>query len=166
MQQWLDAIAKENGLGRNTLKHIKSFLSAVFKVAKQQGYYMGENPVRDTAISPKATEPQETYAYSLDEIRSILRVLPETAGTAFAVAAFAGLRRGELQGMLWENYQDGFIRVTQAVWEGRVNEPKTRRSRGAATDSRNRPTSPVGKSSDFRDLGWRPWAESNCRPTV
>ena len=46
-------------------------------------------------------------------------------------AAFAGLRRGELQGMLWENYQDGFIRVTQAVWEGRVNEPKTRRSRGA-----------------------------------
>jgi len=29
-------------------------------------------------------------------------------------AAFAGLRRGELQGMLWENYQDGFIRVTQA----------------------------------------------------
>ena len=114
MQQWLDAIAKENGLGRNTLKHIKSFLSAVFKVAKQQGYYMGENPVRDTAISPKATEPQETYAYSLDEIRSILRVLPETAGTAFAVAAFAGLRRGELQGMLWENYQDGFIRVTQA----------------------------------------------------
>jgi integrase len=131
VQKWLDSIGKENGLGRNTLKHVKSFLSAVFKLAKQQGYYMGENPVRDTAISPKAPEPQETHAYSLDEIQAILRVLPETSGTAFSIAAFAGLRRGELQGLLWENYQDGFIRVTQAVWEGHVNEPKTRRSRGA-----------------------------------
>lgn len=61
----------------------------------------------------------------------MLRVLPETAGTALAVASFAGLRRGELQGLLWENYQDGSIRVTQAVWEGHVTEPKTRRSRGA-----------------------------------
>ncbi len=131
VQQWLDAIGKERALGRNTLKHIKSFMSAIFKLAKQQGYYLGENPVRDTAISPKATATQETYAYGLDEIQSILRVLPETARTAFALAAFAGLRRGELQGMIWENYQDGVIRVTQAVWEGHVNEPKTRRSKGA-----------------------------------
>lgn len=36
--------------------------------------------------------PQETYAYNLDEIQSMLRVLPETSGTALAVASFAGLR--------------------------------------------------------------------------
>ncbi|MGC2110251.1 MAG: tyrosine-type recombinase/integrase [Candidatus Korobacteraceae bacterium] len=131
VQGWLDSMGKAGTLGRNSLKHIKSFMSAIFKLAKQQGYYGGENPVRDTAISPKATEPQETHAYDLDEIQAILRVLPETAGTAFAVASFAGLRRSELQGLLWENYQDRLIRVTQAVWEGRVTEPKTRRSKGA-----------------------------------
>ena len=106
-------------------------MSAFFKLAKQQGYYSGENPVRDTAISPRAAEPQETYAYDLDEIQSILALLPETAATVFAVAAFAGLRRSELQGLVWENYQDGVIRVTRAVWEGQINEPKTKRSRGA-----------------------------------
>jgi integrase len=36
-----------------------------------------------------------------------------------------------LQGLLWENCRDGFIRVTQAIWEGRATEPKTRRSKGA-----------------------------------
>ena len=49
----------------------------------------------------------------------------------FAVSAFGGLRRGELQGLLWENYQGGMIRVTRSIWEGHVNEPKTRRSKGA-----------------------------------
>ena len=39
VQQWLDAIAKQSDLGRNTLRHVKSFVSAVFKLAKQQGYY-------------------------------------------------------------------------------------------------------------------------------
>jgi len=131
VQGWMDSMSKPGTLGRNSLRHIKTFISAVFKLAKQQGYYMGENPVRDTAISPKAAEPQETYAYDLDEIQSVLLHLPETSATAFAVAAYAGLRRSKLQGLLWENYQDGYLRVTRAIWEGQVNEPKTRRSRGA-----------------------------------
>lgn len=131
VQGWLDSMGKMGTLSRNSLKHIKTFVSAVFKLAKQQGYYSGENPVRDTAISPRAAEPQETYAYDLDEIQSILALLPETAATVFAVAAFAGLRRSELQGLVWESYQDGVVRVTRAIWEGQINEPKTKRSRGA-----------------------------------
>lgn len=131
VQGWLDAIAAPGTLGRNTLKHIKTFLSAVFKLGKQQGYYTGENPVRDTATSPKAGEPKETYAYELPEIQQMLSVMPEPAATIFAVAAFTGLRRGELQGLRWEDYQDGEIRVSRAIWEGHVNDPKTGRSKGA-----------------------------------
>lgn len=131
MQGWLDSIARPQKLNRNSLKHIKAFLSAIFKLAKQQGYYQGENPVRDTATSPKAAKPQETYAYELSEIQQMLSVMPEPAATIFAVAAFTGLRRGELQGLRWEDYQGGEIRVSRAVWEGYVNDPKTRHSKGA-----------------------------------
>ncbi|PSH03259.1 MAG: hypothetical protein CXZ00_13080 [Acidobacteria bacterium] len=131
VQSWLDSISKPGTLGRNTLRHIKTFTSAVFKFARQQGYYLNENPVRDTAISPTSPQPQETYAYSLDEIQSMLAVLPERAAAVFAVAAFAGLRRSEIQGLLWENYQEGTIRVTRAIWQGHVNDPKTERSKGA-----------------------------------
>lgn len=82
-----------------------------------------------TAINPKATEPQETYAYTLDEIKSILALLPEPASTAFAVAAFMGLRHGEIQGLLWENYNDGEMYVSGSIWNGRVTDPKTRKRR-------------------------------------
>jgi len=131
VQGWLDSIAGHGKFSRNTLKHIKTFVSAVFKLAKQQGYYVGENPVRDTATSPKATAPQETHAYDLTEIQQMLSLTPEPAATIFAVAAFTGLRRGELQGWCWEDYDKGQIRVSRAIWEGHVNDPKTGRSKGA-----------------------------------
>ena len=116
-------------LSRNTLKHVKSVVSGIFSLAKQQDYFQGENPARDTAINPKATEPQETYAYTLDEIKSILATLPEPAATVFAVAAFMGLRHGEIQGLLWENYRAGEMYVSRSIWNGRATEPKTRKGR-------------------------------------
>ena len=80
IQQVLDDIARPGHLSRNSLRHIKSALSGIFKFAKQQGYYDGENPVRDTE-NPTAREAEETYAYSLEEIGQILAVLPEPAAT-------------------------------------------------------------------------------------
>ena len=128
VQGWLDQIAAAK-LSRNTLKHIKSTISGIFTVAKQQDYFQGENPARDTAIDPRASEPQETYAYTLEELQTIITLLPEPAATAFAVAGFMGLRCGEIQGLLWENYRDGEIYVSRSIWNGRVNDPKTRKGR-------------------------------------
>jgi integrase len=128
VQGWLDQIG-QSPLSRNTLKHIKSVVSGIFTLAKRQDYFAGENPARDTGTNPGAAEPQETYAYSLDEINVILAHLPEPAATAFAVAAFMGLRYGEIQGLLWENYRDGEIYVSRAIWNGQAGEPKTRKGR-------------------------------------
>jgi integrase len=104
VQGWLNEIGGAAKLSRNTLKHIKSVISGIFTLAKQQDYFRGENHARDTAISPTAPEPQETYAYTLEEVQTILSALPEPAATAFAVAAFMGPRHGEIQGLLWENF--------------------------------------------------------------
>jgi integrase len=128
VQSWLNQIGKAK-LSRNTLKHVKSVISGIFTLAKQQDYFQGENPARDSAINPKAAEPQETYAYTLEEIQTILSLLPEPAATAFAVAAFMGLRHGEIQGLLWENYRDGELFVSRSIWNGRVSDPKTRKGR-------------------------------------
>ena len=128
VQAWLDQIGTGR-LSRNTLKHVKSVISGIFTLAKQQDYFQGENPARDSSVNPKAAEPEETYAYSLEEIQSILSVLPEPAATAFAVAAFMGLRHGEIQGLLWENYHDGELFVSRSIWNGRVSDPKTRKGR-------------------------------------
>jgi integrase len=127
VQSWLNQIGAGNL--RRTLKHIKSVVSGIFTLAKQQDYFQGENPARDTAINPAAAEPQETYAYTLDEINTILAILPEPAATAFAIAAFMGLRHGEIQGLLWENFRDGEMQVSRSIWNGRITEPKRRKGR-------------------------------------
>jgi integrase len=128
VQGWLNQIGAGK-LSRNTLKHVKSVISGIFTLAKQQDYFQGENPARDSAVNPKAAEPQETYAYTLEEIQTILSLLPEPAATAFAVAGFMGLRHGEIQGLLWENYHDGEMYVSRSIWNGRISDPKTRKGR-------------------------------------
>lgn len=132
VQGWLNQlgenVSKKDGkkpLSRNTLRHIKSVISGVFTYAKQLRYFDGENPARDTKVNPKAAQPIETYAYSLDGVQAIISVLPEPASTAFAVAAFTGLRHGEIQGLLWENYHDGELHVSRSIWNGRESDPKT-----------------------------------------
>ena len=129
VQGWLNEIGVEGTLSRNTLKHIKSVISGIFTLAKQQDYFEAENPARDTATNPEAAEPQETYAYSLEEVQTILSLLPEPAATAFAVAAFMGLRHGEIQGLLWENYRDGEMHISRSIWNGHITAPKTRKGR-------------------------------------
>jgi integrase len=57
----------------------------------------------------------------------MLLVLPEPAATAFASAAFMGLRHGEIQGLLWENFRNGEMYVTRSIWNGHVTAPKTRK---------------------------------------
>jgi integrase len=128
-QKILADIARQNPwLLRSTLHHLRSLLSAIFKHAIQQGYLNGPNPIRDVGV-PSAPEGDETHAYSLEEVARMLTYLPEPAYTIAALAAFTGLRRAELAGLLWENYDGEKLYVTRSVWEGYVNEPKTRRSK-------------------------------------
>lgn len=132
--QTLNNIADANRKGDerlsgNTLKHIKSFLSGVFSLAVNLNF-IENNPVKGAKL-PKGEEAEDTYAYNLDEIDAILRVLPSRAATMLAVAAYAGLRRGELVGMRWEHYDGHALRVEHSVVEGSVGKPKTKASRSA-----------------------------------
>jgi len=98
-------------LTSTTLAHIKAFLSGIFRFAKRQGVINSENPVRDVVL-PKGKPAGETYAYSLEEITQMLKVLPEPATTIVAVAAFTGVRKGELRGFLWENYDGEQVMIS------------------------------------------------------
>ena len=125
-------IARQNDLARNTLKHIKNFLSGIFKHAKRLGCINGINPMQDVSI-PKSRPAGQTYAYSLEEITKMISILPQPAATVVATAAFTGMRKGKIRGFLWENYHDDAIWVTQSVWERFVTEPKTQQSQSAVS---------------------------------
>jgi integrase len=128
VQRLLDEIAREHDLTRTSLRHVKALLSAIFSYARQQGFYDNANPVQGTAI-PKARASEETYAYSLEEVNRMLSVLPEPAATIVATAAFTGLRRSEIRGLIWENYTGQELRVTRSIWNSVADEPKTDKSK-------------------------------------
>lgn len=103
----LAAIHRKHGIGRNTIKRVKSILSGIFTYAKQQGALDGPNPIEDAAIPRAATAPQETPAATPDDVIAILDVLERArefqARTAVALMFFAGLRPGEARGVCWED---------------------------------------------------------------
>lgn len=128
-EQMLQKIAEQAKLGRSSLRHCKAFLSGAFKQAKRLGILDGINPIQDVSI-PRVPEPEEdTYAYSLPEVKAMLAMLPEPARTVVLTAALTGLRKSELRGLIWENFDGKELSVTRSVWNSTVSEPKTRRSR-------------------------------------
>jgi integrase len=124
----LGLIAETNDLTSTTLCHVKALLSGVFRHAKRLGVIHSENPMRDVLI-PKARSAGDTYAYLLEEIWRMLNILPEPAATIVAAAAFMGARKGELRGLLWEDYDGEQIRISQSYWRSHVQEPKTKKSK-------------------------------------
>jgi len=128
VQTILDAMAKTDRFNSNSMKHIKSFLSGIFRLADQQGYFEGANPVRETSL-PQVRQQADTHAYSLEEVLTMMDAVPEPASTLIAAAAFTGARRGELRGMFWENYRDGELLIARSIWNGITTDPKSKRSK-------------------------------------
>ena len=110
-------------LSHCSLLHIKSFVTGVFTYAKRTGLLDGVNPMRDVSV-PKGARGGKTYAYSLEEIRTMIRILAEPAPTIVAVAAFTGLHASELRGLKWDDFAGDELRVTRTVWRAHVGEPK------------------------------------------
>src|SRR6266481_3520964 len=75
-EQMLADIARQSNLGRSSLRHCKAFLSGAFKQAKRLGILDGLNPIQDVSI-PRAPEPEETYAYTLREVKAMLAMISE-----------------------------------------------------------------------------------------
>ena len=128
IEDMLTAIALEFDTAKSTIAHDKMFLSGTFRYAKRQGVVNTENPVRD-AVLPKCKETEDTFAYSLEDELTMIRVLPEPSSTVVAVAAWTGLRKGELRGMAWERYTGDMIYVAKSVWRNDIKAPKTRASK-------------------------------------
>jgi integrase len=142
-QQMLAQIAEQAGLGRSSLRHCKAFLSGAFKQALRLGIIDGVNPIQNVSL-PRVAEPDETYAYTLDEVKTMLSVLSEPAWTIVLTAALTGLRKSEIRGLDWEGFDGRELSVRRSVWGsqklaaqidpqscawgGVANAPKTKRS--------------------------------------
>ena len=104
--------------GRNTVAHVRSLLSGIFRLAVHRGL-IAVNPIRDAGLSITPKAPQETPHYSLAEMRSILTALSNVPQAQVAmVLAFLGLRTSEIAALRWEDVASDVISVRRSFWRG------------------------------------------------
>lgn len=111
-----------------TLHKLRSILSGIFKRAIGQGLRSGHNPIREVT-PPQGLPSEETYAYSLQEVRQMLGAIThETTRVIIALAGYCGLSKSEIQGLCWENYDatKGEIAVVSSVVAGKRGNTKTK----------------------------------------
>ena len=124
----MDRVARETGVARVTLFSVKNLLSGIFVHARRMGVLDGANPIQGVSV-PGQPGPSDTYACTLDEVMRMLALLSGPARVAVAIAAFSGLRRGEIRGLRWQDYDGKLLWVRRSVCEGHVTEPKSHKSR-------------------------------------
>ena len=90
--------AKSDVLGPQSVNHLRRFLMSAFTCAIRTERYPGPNPV---LAVPRRTIPATKPGYlRADEVPRMLAALSLTWRPLFATAIYAGLRKGELLGLL------------------------------------------------------------------
>lgn len=136
LQEAMDDIGQTTELKKASLFRVKTFMSAVFSEAIRCGLRGRDNtnPVTEVKVRGRKNERKtETFAYSLDDIKTILASLAEPSRVLVAVAAYTGLRRGEIVGLQWGDYTGKAIWVRRNICFGEKGEmsvelPKTEAS--------------------------------------
>lgn len=137
---------KTGDLAHGTYMHIKVTLSAMFTFAKRKGIYDGVNPMTGVTIPKGKKHGRKRLAYTLEEVEKHLElfsgtepiVIPAKDGpytpeitqgvvrAVIGVAAFAGLREGEIRGQWWEDDDGEVLHIRRSVWRTHLkDETKT-----------------------------------------
>ena len=128
-QTILNQIAKDRpDLSAQTMKHCKWFSVSVFKLATMEDAFNpnAKNPFAEADIPKTQHKPTPTRHATLDVVVSMINALDEPAATVVALAAFSGLRKSEIQGLRWEDFDGNQLHVRRAAWRTTtIHETKT-----------------------------------------
>jgi integrase len=131
--RYLTSLA-DKGLGPKTIAHIRSLASGLFKHALRLNY-ISVNPWRDAGSLTPVKKSEATHAYTLEQAEVISNALIDDppAQIVFCLAAFLGLRPGEISALKWSDVEwndEGvsWIHIRRAAWRSFVGTTKTEES--------------------------------------
>jgi integrase len=127
MSLFLTGLAKT--LRPRTLNNVKWIASAIFDHAVASGA-TDANPIRDAKVLSKTLGDGTTKSYTLEEMENVISALVDNvaAQLVMALSFFAGMRRGEIQGLQWSDIDGDFIHIRRAFSRGVVGPPKSKKS--------------------------------------
>lgn len=84
-----------------TRLHVKNAMSAIFEHAIAIDWYTGNNPAKKVRLPQMSRKP--SHALSLDQVRSLLPVLPSPAREMCLCSILTSMNAAELCGLVWRN---------------------------------------------------------------
>jgi integrase len=118
--------------GKNTLKHIRALMSAIFTYAIRERAITGltVNPIHDVLLPEDAIVSPPTKHYTLEEAEDIVTALVEHVDCQLimALGCFLGLRPNEILGLKWEDFDGEILSIRRGVVRGVAGPLKTRES--------------------------------------
>jgi hypothetical protein len=127
VQSWLNEIGKE-GLSRNSLRHVKSIVSGIFTLAKQQDYFEGErtHPAKQESIlgllSLKKRMPTRWR-----KCRSYFRCCQNLLQRLSLWLHSWGCVTARFKGCCGRTITTARCTWSRSIWNGHVTAPKTRK---------------------------------------
>ncbi len=118
----------QTGLAWNTVKNLRNLASRILRTAVEWNY-LTSNPARGVRLPTKQLV-RPTRVITVEQLRALLRVLPEPVRTMVLLCAFTGIRAGELFALRWRHVdlERGVLQVREGVHRGKFGPPKTRSS--------------------------------------
>lgn len=118
-----------SGLSWKTVKGLRTVFGTVMTAA-EMAELIPSNPVRKTRL-PRRGPVKERAVIAPERIGELLEGLPEPSRSLARLLVFTGLRIGELLALRWRDVdlEGKVLRVTQTVYDGHFDEPKSPRSR-------------------------------------
>jgi integrase len=127
MTKFLTDLAQR--LQGRTLTNIKGCANSIFSHALAVGE-CDNNPIRDAMVLGKKLDKSVVKVYTLQEVEAVINALIDRLDCqlVMALAFFAGLRKGEIQGLQWGDYDGEVLHVQRAFCRGVLGTPKTMKS--------------------------------------
>lgn len=144
----------EDQQGERTISHVKWIASGIYKHAIATGFAT-QNPWPTAQCLVKTPRPAETEAYSVSEALGIIEVLDRVdVKLAFSLACFVGMRKGEIQGLKWEDFVADGVRIERAM------------SRNQEQDSTKTGKARMGLIIEPVKSLLIEWRKMNCNPST
>jgi integrase len=132
-QRFLNGKATE-GFSCSIVSHLRWELRQIFRMAVEEGH-LDRNPAELLFIPREAKRP-EHRVMNREEVKQLFGVLGTRERLIAKLAILAGMRTGEIFGLTWGALDEKSAHITQRVYHGDIDSPKTHHSvrRAALSD--------------------------------
>ena len=113
-------------VARKTVVNVVGTLSSIVNTAKSWGYICDGVSV-SRLVLPKREVKQQARTFTPEEAKAILGLAQDPWRAMFAIAAYAGLRAGEILGLSVEDVDlvRGILNVRKTAWYGHIQTAKS-----------------------------------------